>query len=185
MHLTQSMTAFKVLWFTIVIVFFIGMLGGSLAASTESNNVQQTKLLPQVQTIETLLNEADDHYFGGIYLDGHRAVVQIVERYQDKAMMNLSTHEMTDDISFETVMYSHKELNEAYEKLNQALLTEEIIKGKVDYEGAWGIDTRNNRIVLMTRDERVIEKAIEIIEPDMLRYSNPVKVVDQRIAETD
>lgn len=190
------MKATKLLRLTLFFVLSVIMICGSLGATGiekhtcevvieklhettlglgVTNDYQQTTLLPQVQAIEKLLNQSNDHYLGGIYLDGSRAVIQLVERYQNKAMLILSSHYVSPHICFETVKYSQKELQEAYENLNSALLNEEVIKGEVVYEGVWGIDTKKNGIVLMTHNERVLEKALEIIEPDMLRYGTPVR----------
>lgn len=177
-------------------VLSTGMITGSSVASGSDNAMldagknneeleredimqKQHVLLPKIEEIETILKEAGDDHLGGIYYNGPNAVVQIVERHREKALDMLSRIAVSNEIFYETVNYSNTELMAAYEKLNRKLITDEVLTGKVAYEVMWAIDTRNNRIVIFSSDERIRQKALEIIDPEMLLFKESLNMMDQ------
>ena len=150
---------------------------------------KQHEQLPLVMEIERRLEEAGDDLLGGVRFEGARAVVQTTEHGRERAMDIVAPFAESGDIIVETVHYSQRELEEAYERLNQEL-SAFIMNLSHDTDSAevpgintmWMIDHRNNRIVLHTSDERIRARAAELVDPDMLVFRGPVRLLDQTAA---
>lgn len=146
-------------------------------AAIENTMQMQSEVLPQVVAIEQKLKKANPDFFWGIYFEGPKAVVQIVEKHQTEAFAVLSSIPVSNQIRFETVRYSQRELEEALEKLreNEEMKTEFREHTAVPN----GIDTKNNTILVFTQNETTQQKILDILDPDMVNFHSSFIYVDQ------
>ncbi len=72
------------------------------------------------------------------------------------------------------VKYSKKELENTVVKLNNL---KKILN--VDGKTAWGIDTKNNKVIVFTSDEKTKEMVLENIEAEKIEFAPGLNITDQ------
>lgn len=173
----------KKIRFTLLISLLVSIvLSVSSYAAVETETLQkkeiqfqqiaekQQKMIPKLDKIKTDFSSMPES-FGGIYFDGDQAIVQIVgnnENVQKKILNNVVASE---NIITETVKYSQSELDKAIDTLNNTL--------NRDGSATWGLDTKNNKVIVYTNDESVKKKVIEIIDPELVSFDKSLNLVDQ------
>ncbi|GEM_PF-3912262 len=132
---------------------------------------KQQKMIPQLERLKKDFSTRPES-FGGIYFKGEQAVVQIVKSEDLEDMQRKKNSTVgSENIIIQLVNNSELKLKMAMDTLNNEL----------DRDGSttWGLDTKNNKIIIYTNDENMQNKVVKLIDPDFVSFEAPLNLEDQ------
>ena len=160
-----------------IIYIVLGVTTQSIGGGTISTSQEVYAFLNRERR-DTSRQHLYPSYFGGIYYQGSRLTVLIVESRSNEAQGLLAL--LDQGVHVREVEYSHQELLDLMELLNANA------DQAAAFSSAWGMDTISNRVfVEMTRytEEEIARFRTEVMDSPMIVFRDPRAVEGDNISE--